>query len=71
MFYNCSRKILEACYRSVLEQFKVNSRTVLEQTIRTFLEQFLNHSKDVLEQFRDIYRALNGIFFEGCSTIVP
>ena len=38
VFYNCSRKILKVCSRSVLEQAKVSSRTVLEQTIRTFLE---------------------------------
>ena len=38
VFYNCSRKILKVCSRSVLEQTKVSSRTVLEQTIRTFLE---------------------------------
>ena len=71
VFYNCSRKILKVCSRSVLEQAKVNSRTVLEQPIRTFLELFWNHSKDVLELFRDIYRTLNGTFYEGCSTIVP
>ena len=70
-FYNCSRKILKVCSRSVLEQSKVNSRTVLEQIIRTFLELFWNHSTDVLELFRDIYRTLNGTFYEGCSTIVP
>ena len=38
VFYNCSRKILKVCSRSVLEKVKVNSRTVLEQTIRTNLE---------------------------------
>ena len=65
VFYNCSRKILKVCSRSVLEQSKVNSRTVLEQIIRTFLEQFWNHSTDVLELFRDIYRTLNGTFFRG------
>ena len=59
MLYNCSRKILKVCSRSVLEQSKVNSRTVLEQIIRTFLEKFWNHSTDVLELFRDIYRTLN------------
>ena len=63
MFYNCSRKILKVCSRSVLEQTEVNSRTVLEETIRTFLEQFWNHFTDVLELFRDIYRTLNGTFF--------
>ena len=63
LFYNCSRKILKVCSRSVLEQTKVNSRTVLEQTTRTFLEKFWNHSTDVLELFRDIYRTLNGTFF--------
>ena len=50
---------------------QVNSRTVLEQIIRTFLELFWNHSTYVLELFRDIYRTLNGTFYEGCSTIVP
>ena len=63
LFYNCSRKILKVCSRSVLEQTKVNSRTVQEQTTRTFLEKFWNHSTDVLELFRDIYRTLNGTFF--------
>ena len=71
VFYNCSRKILKVCSRSVLEQIKVSSRTVLEQTIITFLEQFWNHSTDVLELFRDIYRTLNGTIYEGCSTTVP
>ena len=56
--------------RSVLEQTKVNSRTVIEQTIITFLELFLNHFKNNLEKFRDIFKTLNGTFFEGCSTIV-
>ena len=65
MFYNCSRKILKVCSRSVLEQRKVNSRTVLEHIIRTFLEKFWNHSTDVLELYRDIYRTLNGTFFRG------
>ena len=62
VFYNCSRKILKVCSRSILEQSKVNSRTVLEQIIRTFLEKFWNHSTDVLELFRDINRMLNGTF---------
>ena len=69
-FYNCSRKILKVCSRSVLEQSKVNSRTVLEPIIRTFLEKFWNHSTEVLELFRDIYRMLNGTFlgvFYNCS----
>ena len=70
MFYKCSRKIIKVCSRSVLEQTKVNSRTVLEQTITTFLELFLNHFKNNLEKFRDIFKTLNGTFFEGCSTIV-
>ena len=65
VFYNCSRKILKVCSRSVLEKSKVNSRTVLEQIIRTFLEKFWNYSTDVLELFRDIYRTLNGTFFRG------
>ena len=65
VFYNCSRKIIKVCSRSVLEQSKVNSRTVLEQIIRPFLEKFWNHSTDVLELFRDIYRTLNGTFFGG------
>ena len=56
--------------RSVLEQTKVNSRTVLKQTIITFLELFLTHFKNNLEKFRDIFKTLNGTFFEGCSTIV-
>ena len=56
------------CSRSVIEQTKVNSRTVLEQTIITFLELFLNHFKNNLEKFRDIFKTLNGTFFEGCST---
>ena len=62
MFYNCSRKIIKVCSRSVLEQTKVNSRTVLEQTITTFLELFLNHFKNSLEKFRDIFKTLNGTF---------
>ena len=70
MFYNCSRKIIKVCSRSVLEQTKVISRTVLEQTITTFLELFLNHFKNNLEKFRDIFKTLNGTFFDGCSTIV-
>ena len=70
MFYNCSRKIIKVCSRSVLEQTKVNSRTVLEQTIITFLELFLNHLKNNLEKFRYIFKTLNGTFFEGYSTIV-
>ena len=45
LFYSFSRKFLEVCSGSVLEEAKVYSRTVLEQTIRTFLE----FSKDVLE----------------------
>ena len=70
VFFNCSRKIIKVCSRSVLDQTKVNSRTVLEQTITTFLELFLNHFKNNLEKFRDIFKTLNGTFFEGCSTIV-
>ena len=70
MFYYCSRKIIKFCSRSVLEQTKVNLRTVLEQTITTFLELFLNHFKNNLEKFKDIFKTLNGTFFEGCSTIV-
>ena len=70
MLYNCSRKIIKVCSRSVLEQTKVNSRTVLEQTITTLLELFLNHFKNNLEKFRDMFKMLNGTFFEGCSTIV-
>ena len=58
------------CSRSVLEQTKVNSRTVLEQTITTFLELFLNNLKNNQKKFRDIFKTLNGTFFEGCSTIV-
>ena len=34
------------------------------------LELFLNHFKNNLEKFRDIFKTLNGTFFEGCSTIV-
>ena len=71
VFYNCSRKSLKVCSRSVLEQTKVSSRTVLEQTIRTFLEEFWNHSSDVLELFRDFYRTLNGTIYDVCSTTVP
>ena len=71
VFYKCSRKILKVCSRSVLEQSKVNSRTVLEQLIKTFLEKFWNHYTDVLELFRDIYRTLNGTFYEGSPTFVP
>ena len=70
MFYNCSRKIIKVCSRSVREQTKVNSRTVLEQTITTFLELFLNRFKNSLEKFRDIFKTFNWTFFEGCSTIV-
>ena len=70
MFYNCSRKILKVCSRSVLGQTKVTSRTVLEQTIITFLGLFLNHFKNNLEKFRGIFKTLNGTFFEGYSTIV-
>ena len=62
MFFNCSRKIIKVCSRSVLDQTKVNSRTVLEQTITTFLELFLNHFKNNLEKFRDIFKTLNGTF---------
>ena len=62
--------MIKVCSRSVLEQTKVNSRTVLEQTITTFLELFLNHFKNNLEKFIDIFKTLNGTFFEGCSTIV-
>ena len=64
------QKIIKVWSRSVLKQTKVNSRTVLEQTITTFLEFFLNHFKNNLEKFRDIFKTLNGTFFEGCSTIV-
>ena len=70
MFYNCSRKFLKVCSRSILGQSKVNSRTVLEQILRTFLEKFWSHSKYVLELFRDIYKTLNGTFlgvFYNCS----
>ena len=52
VFYNCSRKTIKVCSRSVLEQTKVNSRVVQEQTIITFLELFLNHSKNVLEKLK-------------------
>ena len=62
MFYNCSRKIIKVCSRSVPEQTKVNSRTVLEQTITTFLELFLNYFRNNLEKFRDIFKTLNGHF---------
>ena len=65
VFYNCSRKILKVCSRSVLEEAKNNSRTVLQQIFRTFLEKFWNHSTDVLELFRDICRTINGTFFRG------
>ena len=65
------RGVLQLFHKHSKDLFWNCSRTVLEQTIRTFLEYIWNHSTDVLELFRDIYRMLNGTFYEGCSTIVP
>ena len=65
MFYNCSRKIIKVCSRSVLEQTKIHSRIVLEQTHTTFLELFLNNFKNDLEKFRDIFKTLNGTFLRN------
>ena len=54
--WNGSRKVLNTC-----------PRTVLEQTNRIFLKLSSNHSKYLLEKYWDTYRMLYLIFYGACG----